>query len=574
MTTTITKGFISKEDMSLWDGNPTKTFTRPTITGGNESLSQIDWVGVDVNAVYGGRTNAELNQAISAIGSSPGSLFISAGDWTISKDVTIPSNITTIVPIGVTLKDDAGNANLTIGGPLEAGPYQIFDFTTGTGSVLGLDFDFVDWFGTNGAAFRAAIAAARDIRIAPNRSYTVDYIGELTSNQRLTCDNIGFKQTSVITYTNSTGNILNLNGNSIETGGFQLTGPGTGGSEVAINIPSGKWRNVIKNMFFDGNATQFKDSGFANVIEKFYMGAAGICIHKAAGAQITVNDGYCVPGSGKTILDVDAGTTISMNNVTFGLCSIGADLNAGDNVVFNNCHFEGSETSDILCTNTAPSLTIIGGRMGGTKSNETIDLAASGGNSNNVTLIGTLFLPNSNGHIQDNVGSRIVALGTEGLAESDLTVGDGSLFWDSENINIDESGNIATTGNTISKGTAKNSSYVRNVGTITNNSTTNFISAQASNITMSGWVTVSARRASENSSHIYQIHTDPSGVSIAEIGTGKDREAIVALTASVASTTLTIAIDTTTDDWAGNDINVTVTADLTTATGGIVWADL
>ena len=49
---TITKGYIAKEDLKQWDGsNP--TFTRPTSTGGTQTLSRCDVTGgVDVAGIY------------------------------------------------------------------------------------------------------------------------------------------------------------------------------------------------------------------------------------------------------------------------------------------------------------------------------------------------------------------------------------------------------------------------------------------------------------------------------------------------------------------------------------------
>ena len=69
----LTKGLAGKEDISLWNGTSTKTFTRETSDGYTQTLRQIDWMGVDVLQVYGGgvnRTKDTISDAITDIGST------------------------------------------------------------------------------------------------------------------------------------------------------------------------------------------------------------------------------------------------------------------------------------------------------------------------------------------------------------------------------------------------------------------------------------------------------------------------------------------------------------------------
>ena len=80
---------------------------------------------------------------------------------------------------------------------------------------------------------------------------------------------------------------------------------------------------------------------------------------------------------------------------------------------------------------------------------------------------------------------------------------------------------------------------------------------------ISGTVSVSATRSASNeqSNHLYAVYSDPGGVTVTEIGAGRDRGAAVEITAAVAASDLTFSI-VTDANWAGDDIVVGVSADL------------
>lgn len=75
-----------------------------------------------------------LIDAVNTIGSTPAVIEIPSGTWPVPVDLTVPSNILLIHHPGSRIAVSSG-ATLTIQGPIEAGPYQIFS-TTGTGKVL------------------------------------------------------------------------------------------------------------------------------------------------------------------------------------------------------------------------------------------------------------------------------------------------------------------------------------------------------------------------------------------------------------------------------------------------------
>ena len=144
---TTTKNYIAKDDLKLYDGS-NSTFTRKTSSGGTATYNTIDWAGIDIFHTYGeARTLATINSALKAVGSSNKVTFwLSPGEWTITDDVTITSNITLSIPPGASLALSSGKT-LTIHGPLVAGINQIF---SGTGSVAGspkINHIYPQWFG-------------------------------------------------------------------------------------------------------------------------------------------------------------------------------------------------------------------------------------------------------------------------------------------------------------------------------------------------------------------------------------------------------------------------------------------
>lgn len=79
-------------------------------------------------------TQAALTAALAAISISQKVLYLQPGTWSITADLTIPSNVTLKVERGVVLSI-ATTKTLTINGGLDAGLYQVFS-CVGTGKVV------------------------------------------------------------------------------------------------------------------------------------------------------------------------------------------------------------------------------------------------------------------------------------------------------------------------------------------------------------------------------------------------------------------------------------------------------
>ena len=113
----------------------------------------------------------------------PTTVRILPGTYLVSTSITIAATMTLKPEHGGILADDASNATLTINGLVDAGPYHIFDFTTGSGSVVigtgTSNVAYGEWWGAVGdgatddeAAFDSAFnSGAREIKILDKQYY-------------------------------------------------------------------------------------------------------------------------------------------------------------------------------------------------------------------------------------------------------------------------------------------------------------------------------------------------------------------------------------------------------------------
>ena len=112
----ITKRLIGKQDHRFWDGGATDTFTGLTSTGRTITLSDIDWMGVDVEQVYGSRSGANIATVATAIGAvNKRKIWLAPGAWTLSADITTTSNIEVEMAPGAKLT--CGTYDWAINGP-------------------------------------------------------------------------------------------------------------------------------------------------------------------------------------------------------------------------------------------------------------------------------------------------------------------------------------------------------------------------------------------------------------------------------------------------------------------------
>lgn len=166
--------FISSSLAGVWTGNKfiykPQEGARGTIEKNyfDVGLDQVDarlgkeiWVG-DPN--YG----TTLQDAITAIGSTPAILRVAAGSYNIAADFAIPANVT-LKPERGAIFTIATGQTLTINGSFEAGLYQVFS-CQGTGRV---QFGYgavprvnAKWFGAQGDGVTDNLAALNQSRLS------------------------------------------------------------------------------------------------------------------------------------------------------------------------------------------------------------------------------------------------------------------------------------------------------------------------------------------------------------------------------------------------------------------------
>jgi len=145
---------IGRQHLKNWDGVSSQRFSSRSPTGGNLALNTIGYE-IDILTVFGSGdeyTDATLSKAIGQIGSTnKRCIVLNPGTWAINNDVTVTSNITLKCPAGVTVSVASGKT-LTVEGPLEAGPYQIFS-GSGTVSITGVQIIHDQWADGSGDAY-------------------------------------------------------------------------------------------------------------------------------------------------------------------------------------------------------------------------------------------------------------------------------------------------------------------------------------------------------------------------------------------------------------------------------------
>lgn len=186
---TITKGLIQRADMALYDGK-TLTATREDSTGGTLSGLRVgDWV--DVLSVYGSGENytyGTVKRAVDAIGSSTNvALLFAPGTWTITENLTIPSNLTCFVPAGAVFSVSAGKT-LTIAGVL----FRMHGtYTGGSGTVTVSGSDILGSTANTGTDVYAVDSGAADAYVITTGASISSYSAGQTFRFKAAITNTG-----------------------------------------------------------------------------------------------------------------------------------------------------------------------------------------------------------------------------------------------------------------------------------------------------------------------------------------------------------------------------------------------
>jgi len=202
---------------------------------------------------------AALDAALTAIGSLKRTLVLTPGDWTITTNDTIPSNVLLVVQHGGSF-DIADGVTLTINGPFTAGLYQVFSWT-GSGKVVfgdgAIDWAYPEWWGAVGdgttdssAAIQAAFDAWPRVKLVKG-----EYIWNSSSPLYLNSTDSGIQYLfyGAGVYSNTKLKFPNIGASAY----CIKVNEDSGGSKV-VNYPTNP-RLILKHMRIYGNTTNYPD---------------------------------------------------------------------------------------------------------------------------------------------------------------------------------------------------------------------------------------------------------------------------------------------------------------------------
>nr|BAR29850.1 hypothetical protein [uncultured Mediterranean phage uvMED]BAR29903.1 hypothetical protein [uncultured Mediterranean phage uvMED]BAR29952.1 hypothetical protein [uncultured Mediterranean phage uvMED] len=268
MTGSTIKGQIQREDLALFDGN-TMTATRPNSSGGVQTGNRVG-DAVDVKLIHGGSSNsASFQKAVDAMGTQNGSLLFTPETWSITANISVPSNVTLIVPAGCVFNIDSG-VTITNAGIL----FRYHKtFTSGSGTFTQSGTDILQ------------IAGQSDIYgLDTGSTNTYVITTQASFSQYVTGLTVRFEPTSTNTGA-ATLNVDNLGAKTLKPVGSS--------SDVPVgSIKSGG----IYTAVFDATSDIFQVSDaidLANIASSgdITLDAGGDIILDADGADISLKDG-------------------------------------------------------------------------------------------------------------------------------------------------------------------------------------------------------------------------------------------------------------------------------------------
>ena len=200
-------------------------------------------------AGYTGRET--LEDAIAAIGVLNRILTVAPdpdGDWEIDDDLEFPQNVTPKILRGAVL-EVADTKSLTFNAAIDAGPYHWLTLVgSATVTMENQAEAWLNWLcdggiGTSGnpwASFddTAGISSLLDAGVGKLRMVEGYYLVEPFSKSSVNnfCLSGAGRGRSYLTYTASTGDVIDLDCLGVYLDNFSILGPGTTGDEVALNF--------------------------------------------------------------------------------------------------------------------------------------------------------------------------------------------------------------------------------------------------------------------------------------------------------------------------------------------------
>jgi hypothetical protein len=326
-----------------------------------------------------------LAAALTTIGSTPATLHFPVAIYNIAANTIIPANITLAPENGAILSVPTG-ITLTINGPVQAGPYQIFSWT-GTGVVVfgegSVNEVNVNWWGASTAASASVNTAA--IQAAVNSFGVIAFPeGVFNVASQITIAhagcflrgapaNLSMKPTArtTINYTSASGILFQFSTpgamlSYVGMDGFNLAS--SSGNSTALqlcDVSRPQFKNISIYPWY-GTGIDFRGRELGYFENLDIQCNVPIIINKNSNASAF---GYWTPA---TSIDIDFTTFRNVNLVCNSTASTGASLTIADGVNLTNVHFDtidfelganGVYWNDTTSTITSANLTFDNCRM-------------------------------------------------------------------------------------------------------------------------------------------------------------------------------------------------------------------
>lgn len=284
---TVTKGLLGKQDIHVWDGTSTQTFSRSTSSGYSLTLNDLDWVGSDILASYGGNVNrnrATINSAATTVGTSDECVFwYSPGTWDITSNLDLSSykNIYHHFPKGAVLKPANG---ITVTLPdvahikIDSISQQIFDLSAGGSVTFNTEAggpappDLWQNNATPGTtsmttAINAALDACENVKLL-NQDYNTDS-GSIYMNNFNTLEGTGPHSEIVSDYG---GPVITTDDQATNNYYLQIRNLGITGSDTASSIGidyKSVSNSIIENVWLTDLETGINLEGDSSVVSSY-----------------------------------------------------------------------------------------------------------------------------------------------------------------------------------------------------------------------------------------------------------------------------------------------------------------
>jgi len=399
------------------------------------------------------------------------------------------------------------------------------------------------------------------------------------------------RNASTITYTTASGNMISVSANNVIVEGLEIDGPGTAGSDVALNFADGYSKQRVHNCLISdvGSAAIVVDTySFHMTYTHLTTSGDDLLRVKGTGGSLNIGPGCFFNSAVNNAIDFEGACihahidSCNIENSDYGIKSGGASASC-QNLLCSSVHFE-SNVYDVRMGSGTNCSTFNGCRFGTTTSGVCTNNVVLASSENSPVFVSCRWRGADSDYIVTVTDSTCTFIGNQhNLTDADIDGGtpNGKLIYANQ-IAIDSDGTfrpskivctgqlgfgIADSGDlTLARGW----NYARRRA-VADDSAVDFFTTTHTDGGVVGIAAVSARSSSgEQSTHIYHFVSDATTVTLTELGSGIDTGGAVTLSAAIATSIVTWTA-TTDANWAATP-NVTVAVWITAA-NSIVIAD-